>query len=110
MTYPNSVAVIISCFNQANFLAAAIESVLAQEHENLEVVVVNDGFTNRYGFEFTKCASSLRYGVDGPKPKSSVLLSASANAVSKSFGVIGLPSRTDWFVATSRCTNVVGDR
>jgi glycosyltransferase involved in cell wall biosynthesis len=37
------VTVVIPCFNQAHFLSEAIESVLAQTHPRVEVIVVNDG-------------------------------------------------------------------
>ncbi len=37
------VTVVIPCYNQAHFLGEAIESVLAQSHPNLEVIVVDDG-------------------------------------------------------------------
>jgi glycosyltransferase involved in cell wall biosynthesis len=37
------VAVVIPCYNQARYLSAAIESVLAQTHAPAEVVVVDDG-------------------------------------------------------------------
>jgi Glycosyl transferase family 2 len=37
------VSVVIPCWNQAHYLGEAIESVLAQSHPRLEVVVVDDG-------------------------------------------------------------------
>jgi glycosyltransferase involved in cell wall biosynthesis len=38
-----AVTVVIPCFDQAHFLSEAIESVLAQTHPNVAVVVVDDG-------------------------------------------------------------------
>ncbi|HSX10695.1 MAG TPA: glycosyltransferase family A protein [Chlamydiales bacterium] len=41
------ISVIIPAWNGENYLAEAIESVLAQDYENKEVIVVNDGSTDR---------------------------------------------------------------
>ncbi len=40
------VTVIIPCFNYAGYVEEAINSVYAQTHKNLEVIVINDGSTD----------------------------------------------------------------
>ncbi len=42
-TSPALVSVIIPCYNQAHFLAQAIQSALDQDYPAVEVIVVNDG-------------------------------------------------------------------
>jgi len=44
-----TVTAIIPCFRQAHFLPDAIESVLAQEHGPVEVIVVDDGSPDNVG-------------------------------------------------------------
>lgn len=49
------VSVVIPCFNQAHYLAEAIESVLEQTHSELELTVVDDGSDDN------TCAVAARY-------------------------------------------------
>ena len=37
------VSIVIPCYNQADYISKALESVLAQSYTNWECIVVNDG-------------------------------------------------------------------
>jgi len=41
-----SIGVIIPCFNHGEYLAESVESILNQTHENVRIVIVNDGSTD----------------------------------------------------------------
>lgn len=43
MLSENLISVIVPCYNQAQFLPEALNSVLAQTYENWECIIVNDG-------------------------------------------------------------------
>lgn len=73
------VSIVIPVYNGANYLSQAIDSALAQTYENTEIIVVNDGSTDKneterialsYGDKihyFQKenggCSSALNYGI-----------------------------------------------
>jgi len=61
------VSVIIPCFNQADFLAEAIDGALAQNYAPMEIIVVNDRSTDataevagRFGDQIRYCATAHR--------------------------------------------------
>jgi hypothetical protein len=54
------VSVVIPCYNHAQFLDQAIESVLAQSYSNFEISVVDDGSTDNTA-EVVKGYSPVRY-------------------------------------------------
>ena len=55
------VSVIIPTFNRARFLPRAVESVLMQSHRDLELLVVDDGSTDRTQAALSPYASHIRY-------------------------------------------------
>jgi len=46
VTKPPLVSIIAPCYNAEKFLEAAIESIFAQDYENFEVIIVDDGSTD----------------------------------------------------------------
>ena len=53
-----SVTIVIPTFNRAAWLPGAIDSVLAQEHEDLEVLVVDDGSEDETGAVLERYAAT----------------------------------------------------
>ncbi|MFA5203894.1 MAG: glycosyltransferase family A protein [Lentisphaeria bacterium] len=44
---PASIAVIIPCYNQGQYVAEAVDSILRQSYQDFEIIVVNDGSTQQ---------------------------------------------------------------
>jgi glycosyltransferase involved in cell wall biosynthesis len=68
MSNQDLISVIIPCYNQARFLAEALESVFAQTHPHIEVIVVDDGSTDHTveiasSFDRVRCLSVRNRGL-----------------------------------------------
>ena len=54
---PETISLIIPCYNQAKFLVEAVESIAGQNYQNLEILLVNDGSTDETEVIAKKLAS-----------------------------------------------------
>src|SRR5438093_705810 len=57
----SKVSIIIPAYNQAKFLAQAIDSALQQTHPDLEVIVIDDGSTDDTSEIAARFANQIRY-------------------------------------------------
>lgn len=55
------VSIVVPCFNQADYLAAAIESVLSQDYPTVELIVLDDGSTDATREVLQRYAGRFRF-------------------------------------------------
>jgi glycosyltransferase involved in cell wall biosynthesis len=56
------ISIIVPCYNQAQYLDEALNSVLNQTYENWECIIVNDGSPDNTEFVAQKwCAKDIRF-------------------------------------------------
>ena len=83
LVYNPLVSIVIPLYNGSNYVEEALQSALAQDYENVEIIVVNDGSTDngagrdvcmKYAERITYlekpnggCASALNYGIQHAK-------------------------------------------
>jgi len=87
------ISVIIPCFNHGNFIHEAIESVLSQTFQDFEIIVVNDGSTD-------KVTNQILNNLDTPKIKvihtaNQGLAAARNNGIGQAAGEYILPLDAD---------------
>lgn len=87
------VSVIIPCYNQGKYLNDAVSSVLAQTYKDFEIIIVNDGSTDKFTNELLKTYSKSKTRVIVTKNKG---VSFARNlAISKANGKYILPLDAD---------------
>ena len=60
---PNKVSVIIPVYNLGKFLPRCVESVIKQSHDDLEIIMVNDGSTDNSGDVAEQLAASINTAI-----------------------------------------------
>jgi Glycosyltransferases involved in cell wall biogenesis len=103
---PDLVSVVIPCYNHGRFLSQAIDSVLSQNHKQVEIIVVDDGSTDE-----TKEIVYTRYaGVEQVKyvyQENKGLSAARNTGIDNSHGQFFVfLDADDWLVENSLATNL----
>jgi len=88
------VSIIVPCYNQAQYLSEAIESVLVQTYTNWECIIINDGSTDNTEVEALKW-SKLDDRVKYLKKNNGGLSSARNYGIRNSSGAFILPLDAD---------------
>ena len=48
------ITIIIPCYNSGNFLIRSVESILGQTFKNFEIIIINDGSTEKITLKILK--------------------------------------------------------
>lgn len=100
------VSIIIPCFNQAQYLPDALNSVLNQSYQKWECIIVNDGSpdnTEEIALEWCKKDPRFKY----IKQENKGLSSARNSGISKSCGVYILPLDADDKIENSYLEQII---
>ncbi len=99
------VSIIIPCYNQGIYLDDSVNSALAQTHQNIEIIIINDGSTDSYTNELLK---------NYHKPKTKVIttknngLAEARNVgIRNASGIYILPLDADDKIAPEYCEKAV---
>jgi len=88
------VSVVIPCFNQSDFLLDAIKSVMNSTYKNIEVIIVNDGSTDKTPDDISNLLSPFENIVLINQQNSGVCV-ARNNGITKASGEYILPLDAD---------------
>ncbi|NNK95118.1 MAG: glycosyltransferase family 2 protein [Desulfobacterales bacterium] len=90
------VSVIIPCYNQGHYLDQAVDSVLCQTFQDLEIIIVNDGSTD----ELTniKCSQYEHKKISVITTENKGLAAARNNGITQASGEYILPLDADDFI------------
>jgi len=99
------ISVIIPCYNQGQFIDEAVDSVLSQTYDNIEVIVVNDGSTDPFTIDLLR-------EYDRPKTKvitteNQGLAEARNTAILAAQGKYILPLDADDKIAPTYCQKAI---
>ncbi len=101
------VSVIVPCYNQAQYLAEAVESVLAQSYSDWECIIVNDGSpdnTKEVAHELLKSDNRISYY----KKENSGISDSRNFGIHKAKGIYILPLDSDDKIAPAYLAKAVG--
>ena len=99
------VSIIIPCYNQGRYIEEAVNSVLAQSFTDWEIIIINDGSTDKFTNNFLKDYRPSNTSIYFTENKG---VSAARNfAIDKSLGKYILPLDSDDYIAMNYLRDAV---